>query len=234
MQMLRSSSMPVRWTVTRAASAERSAPRTPVEERLAAIFAALLDVPEVGREESFFELGGHSLRAAQAISPIHAELGVELPVRALFEKPDVAALAALVEETARAPQLPLAPRPHADEAPLSSAQERLWFLDRLQPGSPAYNVPLAFHLRGPLAVARLAAALLAVAGRHEVLRATFREIAGRPVQTISPAARFPLAVVDLAGLPANVRPAEAAREFVAEDFGAFLLGEVERVLEDES
>jgi amino acid adenylation domain-containing protein len=198
----------------RETAAERIAPRTPVEARLAAIWAALLGVPEVGVEESFFELGGHSLLAAQVVSRVHAELGVELPVRTLFEGPTVAALAvavATVEEASRTPAPPLVPRPRGAEAPLSPAQERLWFLDRLEPGNPAYNVPLAFRLRGPLAAAQLAAALTAVAGRHEVLRATFTESAGGPVQRIAPQPRFPLAELDLAGLPAAVRQAEAMR-----------------------
>jgi amino acid adenylation domain-containing protein len=198
----------------RGAAAERIAPRTPVEARLATIWAALLGVPEVGIEDSFFELGGHSLLAAQVISRVHAELGTELSVRALFERPTVAAFAAAVEEASRTPAPPpvLHRRPaQTAQPPLSPAQERLWFLDRLEPGNPAYNVPLAFRLRGPLSAARLAASLTAVAGRHEALRATFSESAGRPRQEISLQPRFPLATFDLTGLPPAVRQIEAMR-----------------------
>ncbi|HST59869.1 MAG TPA: amino acid adenylation domain-containing protein, partial [Longimicrobium sp.] len=122
------------------------APRTPVEEVLARILAELLDVPRVGIHDDFFELGGHSLLGTRVVSRIRGVLGVELPLRALFEAPTVAGLAARVEEARRAapaPLPPVVPVPRAPAMPLSFAQERLWFLDRMQPGSAAYNSSLA-------------------------------------------------------------------------------------------
>src|SRR5688572_30461352 len=119
------------------------APRTPVEEVLAGIWAEVLRLERVGVEESFFELGGHSLLATRVVSRIRAVFGVELPLRALFEGPTVAELAVRVEEMRRAnlPTLPpVVPAGRTGALPLSFAQERLWFLDRLDPGSSAYNM----------------------------------------------------------------------------------------------
>ncbi|HJX28063.1 MAG TPA: amino acid adenylation domain-containing protein, partial [Thermoanaerobaculia bacterium] len=170
------------------AAADLSAPRTPLEELLAGIWAEVLGQERVGIHDSFFDLGGHSLLATRVISRLRGVLGIELPVRTLFEQPTVAALAAVVEATSRTPAPPLVPHRHGTEIPLSPAQERLWFLDRLEPGNPAYNVPLALRLRGPLSAPALAAALAAVARRHEVLRTRFVEAAGRPVQELASAA----------------------------------------------
>ncbi|HSF41809.1 MAG TPA: amino acid adenylation domain-containing protein [Thermoanaerobaculia bacterium] len=199
-----------------AKAAESAGLRTPAEELIAGIWAGLLDRERVGRDDDFFELGGHSLLAARLVSRLRAAFGVELPLETVFKEPTVAALAAAVEAASRTPAPPLVPRSPEAEAPLSPAQERLWFLDRLEPGNPAYNVPLALRLSGPVSAPALAAALAAVAARHEVLRATFAELAGQPAQEIAPEARFPLTVVDLTGIPAAARPSEAARQANAE------------------
>jgi len=125
------------------AAAEAEAPRTPTEDLVAGIWAGLLNREAVGRHDDFFELGGHSLLAARLVSRLRAALGVEIPLETVFQEPTVAALAAAVEAASRVPAPPLVPRPPGTRAPLSPAQERLWFLDRLEPGNPAYNVPLA-------------------------------------------------------------------------------------------
>ncbi|MFL5382416.1 MAG: amino acid adenylation domain-containing protein, partial [Longimicrobiaceae bacterium] len=122
------------------------APRTPVEEVLAEIWAETLRLERVGVAESFFELGGHSLLAARVISRVRLVFGVEVPLRALFEGPTVAELAGRVEEIRRAgaPALPpVVPVERTGALPLSFAQERLWFIDRLEPGSAVYNIPVA-------------------------------------------------------------------------------------------
>ena len=196
------------------------APRTPVEEALAGIFADLLDVPRVDVEGDFFALGGHSLLATQVLSRVHRLFGVELPVRALFERPTVAALARRIEEAGReawGPEPPLAARPRDGAVPLSFGQERLWIADQLGPGQPVYNIPLTFCLRGPLAVPALGSALVEVVRRHEALRTTFAvsavsaAMAGEPVQVVSLASARPLPLADLAGLPEDSRPEEAGR-----------------------
>ncbi len=188
------------------------APRTPVEEILAGIWAELLGLERVGSADHFFDLGGHSLLATQVTSRLRSVCKVEMPLRDLFEAPVLADFAARVEAARRAGAGPLAPplvpMPRQGPVPLSFAQQRLWFIDQLEPGSPAYNVPLALGLRGLLSVPALAASLAEVARRHEVLRTTFLAAEGRPFQVISAAPRLELPLVDLAGLPQEVRQRE--------------------------
>ncbi|MEW5927432.1 MAG: non-ribosomal peptide synthase/polyketide synthase, partial [Gemmatimonadota bacterium] len=192
-----------------------AAPRTPTEEVLAGIWAEVLGVDRVGAHTGFFDLGGHSLLATRVVSRVREAFGVELPLRALFEAPTVAGLAARVDAAARegggvqAP--PLVPVPRDGPLPLSFAQQRLWFIDQLEPGSAAYNVPQARRLRGALDVGVLRRALDEVVRRHESLRTTFHRVGGRPVQVVSPGARAPLAEVDLRRLGEEARGAEAGR-----------------------
>jgi amino acid adenylation domain-containing protein/non-ribosomal peptide synthase protein (TIGR01720 family) len=182
-------------------------PRTVEEELLAGIWEEVLGVEAVGRSESFFELGGHSLLATQVVSRVRQILGVDLPVRALFESPTVAALAVQLEMARRLGAAPLPPIPRVDRSgplPLSLGQRRLWFLDQLEPESAAYNLPLAFSLHGALAPALLARSLRDLAERHETLRTRLPIRDGEPVQEISSPAPVPLPVVDLSALPIAV------------------------------
>ena len=121
---------------------EAIAPRNAAERSIAAIFAELLNVRTVGIHDDFFDLGGHSLLALQAMSRIRDQLGVDLPPHALFESPTVAGLAALVTGTQGASKeiQRIRPRRQRGPRPASFAQEQLWFLDQLVPGSPAYNI----------------------------------------------------------------------------------------------
>ncbi len=172
----------------------------------------------LGREDDFFALGGHSLLATQVMSRLRAIGGVELPLKTLFERPTVAALARAVDEARRAgagvslPPIERAPR-QAGDLPLSFAQQRLWFLDRLAPGNPFYNMVTALRFDGPLSLAALAAAFAALAVRHESLRTTFTTPGGgaEPRQAIAPALEVALPLVDLAALAAPARDAEMAR-----------------------
>ncbi|HEX7240243.1 MAG TPA: amino acid adenylation domain-containing protein, partial [Longimicrobiaceae bacterium] len=189
-------------------------PRTPTEEVVAGIFAGVLGAERVGVHDNFFELGGHSLLATRAVSRVRQVFGVEVPLRALFEGPTVAELAGRVEEMRRAgaPALPpVVPTGRAGPLPLSFAQERLWFLDRLEPGSAVYNIPLAWRLDGALDAAALERALGEIVRRHEALRTVFRETEAGPVQVIAPFAGFVLAVRDLAGLGEGEREEEVER-----------------------
>jgi amino acid adenylation domain-containing protein len=200
------------------------APRTPVEEVLAGVWAEVLGTARVGVEESFFELGGHSLLATRVVSRIRAVFGVELPLRALFEGPTVAELAVRVEEMRRAdlPALPpVVPTERTGALPLSFAQERLWFLDRLEPGSTAYNVPMAWRLGGVLDQAALERSLSEIVRRHEALRTTFTAVDGSPVQVVAAFRGFALPVEDLSGWSEADREAEVRHRAAEEARRAF-------------
>ncbi|MEW5928181.1 MAG: condensation domain-containing protein, partial [Gemmatimonadota bacterium] len=187
-----------------------AAPRTPVEEILAQIWAEVLEVERVGVHEGFFELGGHSLLATRVVSRVREAFGAEVPLRALFEAPTVAGLgervqAALASGEAARP-LPLRRVLREGEMAPSFGQERLWEVFRSRPGSAAFNLHYALRLGGRLRERALERALDELVRRHEALRTTFRASGGRVVQVIHPAAPVPLPEVDLGGLP------EAARE----------------------
>ncbi|HEU4884020.1 MAG TPA: amino acid adenylation domain-containing protein, partial [Longimicrobium sp.] len=198
-----------------AAGADRYvAPRTPAEEVLAGIWAEVLRIERVGVTESFFELGGHSLLATRVVSRVRELFGVELPLRVLFEGPTVAELAVRVEEMRRAglPVLPpVVPVERTGALPLSFAQERLWFIDRLEPGSSVYNIPVAWRLGGALDETALERALGEIVRRHEALRTVFTEADGQPVQVIVPFGGFSLAVEDLSTLSEADREAAVGR-----------------------
>ncbi len=167
------------------------APRTPAEEILAGIYETVLGAGRVGAGDDFFALGGHSLLAARLVSRVREAFRVEVPLRAVFEAPTVAGLAERVDAALRAGAgegaPPLLPVPRDGRPlPLSFAQQRLWFLHRLEPGSPAYNIPYALRLRGPLDPAAFRAALGGVVRRHESLRTVFGTEHGEPVQTVLP------------------------------------------------
>ncbi|WP_172457487.1 non-ribosomal peptide synthetase [Pseudonocardia sp. N23] len=163
---------------------------TPAEEIVCGLFAQVLDLDEVGPEESFFDLGGHSLSATRLISRIRSALGADLPVRAVFDARTPAALAALAAD-GHGPSHPTpAAGPRPAELPLSFAQQRLWFLHRLEGPSADHNVPLLVHLDGSLDVDALAAAVTDVVGRHEAVRTVIAETDGvaRQVVLSDPAA----------------------------------------------
>ncbi|MFO0758293.1 MAG: amino acid adenylation domain-containing protein [Byssovorax sp.] len=200
-----------------AREASQVAPRGPVEEGLAAIFTEVLGVPGVGAHDDFFALGGHSLLGARAMARIRSSFGVDLPLAALFEDGTPAALAQKIEAAlAQGGAVALPPIERADRSallPLSFAQERLWFLDQLDPGNAAYVVALALRLRGALDAPALDRALVEIARRHEVLRTTFLTEDGRPRQIIHPAPETLLDRGDLRdpGATSLKREAEAER-----------------------
>jgi amino acid adenylation domain-containing protein len=199
------------------------APRTPTEQLLAEIWA---DVLETGRppglSENFFDLGGHSLRATQLVSRVRRVFQIELSVRDLFERPTVQSLAARLDDLLRggegtaAPRLEPVPR-DGRRLVLSFAQQRLWFLDRLQPGSSFYNIPTAIRFLGRLDRAALERSLGEIVRRHEVLRTVFREGEdGEPEQVVGSSGPVTLPLADLSGLPPAALAAEADRQVAAE------------------
>ena len=182
------------------------APRDRRERALAALFGEVLGVTRVGIDDSFFDLGGHSLSAMRLVARVRAELGVEVPIRAVFDAPTVAGLVEWMRAHAgdRAGAA-LTARQRPAVVPLSFAQSRLWFLDQLQGPSPVYNMATGLRLCGSLDADALGAALADVVGRHESLRTVFPAVGGIPRQLVVPIERadFGWQVVDATGWSAT-------------------------------
>ena len=217
------------------------APRTPIEQMLAGTWTQVLGIEQIGVHDSFFELGGQSLLATQVISRLRDAFQVEVPLQDLFKAPTVIGLAERIETMTKAEQGLLAPsiKPVSRDAdlPLSFAQQRLWFLDRLEPDSPTYNIPSAFRVRGPLNVTVLEQSLNEIIGRHEALRTTFATKDGRAIQVIAPALSVTLLVVDLQDSPEPEQVQQLIVEEARRPFnlaqGPLLRASLLRLAEDE-
>ncbi|HEX4953511.1 MAG TPA: amino acid adenylation domain-containing protein [Thermoanaerobaculia bacterium] len=191
-------------------SRHRVPPSGPVEEVLAGIWQSLLGTEDFGAEDDFFALGGHSLLATRVAARLREAFGVELPLRRVFEAPTVAALARAVEAAASGTRAaPITRRERPPRPPLSFAQERLWFLEQMDPGGSAYNLASAVELTGRLEPRPLAQALAEIVRRHEALRTVFPNGPDGPWQQV--VAPFPLALpqVDLSALAPAVAEAQA-------------------------
>ncbi|WP_239101878.1 condensation domain-containing protein, partial [Microbispora amethystogenes] len=158
---------------------------TPMEELLCGLFAEVLGVEQVGAEASFFDLGGDSLLAMRLIARIRSVLETEISIGDLFGEPTVAGLARMIGGTGQA-RPALTPLPRPEVLPLSYAQQRMWFLNRLEDAGEGavYNLPLALRLSGDLDMAALDAAIGDIADRHESLRTIFPETGGVPRQQV--------------------------------------------------
>ena len=197
------------------AGREYVGPRTPAEEMLASIWENVLHLEGVGVRDDFFALGGHSLNATQVVSRVREAFRVELPLRTLFEMPTIEALAKSIEnlerggEDTQAP--PMVPVSRTQPIPLSFAQQRLWFLDQLDPGNWLYNVPRAIRLAGKLDISAMERAINALIARHEILRTTYPVVNDHPVELIARQLRIDLPLSDLSSFPAEEREQEARR-----------------------
>ncbi|MEV5649251.1 amino acid adenylation domain-containing protein [Nocardia sp. NPDC052254] len=168
--------------------ARHRAPQTPTEETVAATISQLLGIAEAGRDDDFFALGGHSLAATQLASRLSESTGVMIGVGDVFEYPTVAALARRIDDGSEGAALVELTRrdPHQGRIPLAPAQRRLWIANQLDPDSPAYNMPFAVRLDGPLDTGALTDALRDVLDRHEPLRTLFPADAYGPTQRVLP------------------------------------------------
>jgi len=198
---------------------EASRTGTGTEAALAKIWEEVLGVPEVKAEDNFLQLGGHSLLAAQVLARTREVFHKDLPLQAVFEAPSLAALARKLDaaEADQAPaRIPRLPRTGA--APASFAQQRLWFVQQLEPGSSAYTIPGLLRLVGPLDLDVLERAFNAIVQRHESLRTCFAVAGGQPVQVVRPALHVQLRRVDLTHVaPAGAAATEAARARALEE-----------------
>ncbi|KAJ3491955.1 hypothetical protein NLG97_g5492 [Lecanicillium saksenae] len=163
------------------------APRNDVEKTICEQFTHVLGGTEVGITDNFFDLGGHSLMATRAVSRINQSLDTSITIREIFMHPNVTDLAEVVEHLLGTSTFVPIPRIESDDTVEQSfAQGRLWFIDRLYPKSKWYLMPFAVHLRGPLHLDALQAALMALEERHEPLRTTFAHKDGKDLQIIQP------------------------------------------------
>ncbi|MEO6238547.1 MAG: amino acid adenylation domain-containing protein [Vicinamibacterales bacterium] len=202
-----------------AAASAVAVPRNPVEEMLALIWANVLGCDSVGIHDNFFDIGGHSLLATRVVSRLRDTFQIDMPLRALFEAPTIAALG---EHVGRALETreglraaPIVRVTRHERLPLSFAQQRLWFLDQLEPGNPFYNVSRALRIRGALDADALARAISEIVRRHEALRTVFGSEHGTPFQTVNTPRAVPLTLADLTHHPEALREAEAARTAAA-------------------
>ncbi|WP_338493620.1 amino acid adenylation domain-containing protein [Pseudomonas trivialis] len=183
-------------------------PVTPLQQQVAAIWAAILGAERVGLNQHFFELGGHSLLAMQVVSRIRHTLSLEVPLKVLFEHPRLDAFVAALHtpDTTLSTAPPLLPAGREQPLPLSYAQERQWFLWQLEPSSAAYHIPSALRLKGQLDRAALQRSFDTLLARHESLRTRLRQDPDRTVQVIEPHLALPitLAEVDETRLQARV------------------------------
>lgn len=189
-------------------------PRTPTEEALAAVWEEVLSLKQVGVHDNFFELGGHSMLATQVISRIYRVFQCDLPVSDLFEFPTIAALAERIDRSGNEivePQPPLVARDHGEHRPLSFAQERLWFLEQLEPDHAFNNVPVGVKLDGPMDENALKQCVVEIARRHETLRSAFEMAQGQTVATVRPEPVVLHSGIDLSQLTDSARHEELRR-----------------------
>jgi acyl-CoA synthetase (AMP-forming)/AMP-acid ligase II/acyl carrier protein len=204
-------------------------PRTPLEKALAGLWAEVLEVEQVGRDDNFFALGGDSLRAIRVLIRLQEIMHVEVEISDIFEAATVADLAERIEASihaAAASQTPSAIRPVPRQngvVAASFAQERLWKLQHLIPGLPFFNVLYALRVSSPCDVAVLERTINEIVRRHEILRTSFTAVDGRCVQIIVPKLNVPLTFDDLRALSAPEIEA-AVHEFVQKELShSFIL-----------
>ncbi len=188
------------------------APRTPIEDALVQIWAEVLGVQQVGVYDDFFALGGHSLLATQLISRVRDTLNTEVPLITLFNYPNVSEFAHAIDKDGdKERAAAISPCNREPAIPLSFAQQRLWFLDQLDPGNPAYNFPVAVELNGALDIEALNNSLAELVARHETLRTVFADGDTEAVQLVKSKIAIPLDQEDLSSASRDEVLAELTR-----------------------
>lgn len=183
-QKIDRAALPDPWTAA-ADAAPRRAASTDTERVLAAIWGETLDLEDVSIDADLFELGGDSITATRIAARVERVCSVAVSVRTVFDARTVATLAAVIDATAdRSERPPIQTTDRSGDLALTTAQERMWVLQDLDPAGTAYSVPGAFRFRGPLEVERLRTAFARVGARHEALRTTFPVVNGAPVQRL--------------------------------------------------
>ncbi|HLZ61772.1 MAG TPA: amino acid adenylation domain-containing protein [Ktedonosporobacter sp.] len=200
---------------------DQVAPRTLLEEHLAAIWCEVLKRSSISVHDNFFELGGHSLLATRISARIYETLRVKVSLRTFFEFSSVAEMAVWLEQSTTPEQEDvLARMPSAvpaDTIQLSFAQQRLWFLDQLEPGNPFYTISVAIHLEGDLQIQVLERCFGEIIQRHEALRTAFVAPEGKPQQVITPAMPLSLPLIDLEDLPIDLIESAVIRQIEGEE-----------------
>jgi len=194
---------------------EYAAPQSPTEALIAGLWGEVLRRDAVGLDDNFFDLGGHSLLATQVVSRMRRSLEIDVQLRSMFDAPTVRQMAAIVDRARREGDSVLPPPlvrvPRDQPLPLSFVQQRLWVIDRLQPGNPVYNIPRILRMKGSLNRDALQKALYEIVRRHESQRTVFPARGGEPGQVITDTLPPPVSLEDLSGLPEEEREAEARR-----------------------
>jgi len=200
-------------------------PRDHLEQAVAEIWQGVISCGPLGVHEHFFDAGGHSLLATQVASRVSAMFGVDAVLGAVFEYPTVAKFTAWLRGKLaageRVEDAPLVAIPRGKPLLLSSAQQRLWFLDQLTPGTPAYNIPFALRIRGHLRVDAMERAIAGLVARHESLRTRFVASGGHPVQVIGEEVPAAIPASDLRELPLQERERRLSEELRVEALRSF-------------
>ena len=191
------------------------ASRNPTEELIAGIWRDLLNLPFIGIHDNFFKLGGHSLSAGRVVNRISRAFAIDFPLQPFFEQATIAETAHTVSRLMSAGgESPPIPRADRDQPlPLSFAQQRIWFIERLRPGTTVFNIPISLIIRGPLDVGRFQQSLSAIVARHEGLRTRFPEVDGKARQVIDPVEPIEVPLMDLR---AEDQPLESALDLARE------------------
>lgn len=198
------------------AEAPYLAPRTASEEQLSRIWQEVLRIERVGVNDNFLHLGGDSLLAAQVLSRVQKTFGVDFSYFAFFAKPTIAAMAGVIDSADGASRFhvipsSIEPLSSSTAPPLLSVQQRMWYLDQLEPNNPSYNTLLTMRLTGPLNAAALHRALLTIVRRHASLRTTFPQRDGQPYQSVRAEWKLDLPVVGVGGASADEIEREVRR-----------------------